>query len=233
MRKVLLILSIMVASSLCSTSAFAAVANDEVTSIKLKEADGTSGQNTNSGSGVKTGHIQDGAVTDAKISGQISTSKLNVGTTPGSVAAGDHNHDGVYKKSPPLPDWSGIAGMGYSESGANSESYPFSWAGVKLQITGGPSDVVLSGTSSPFPPQVGDEIEFLDTMEHTNEYGVFIGEHTLYSPEEYPIEGGTLVNMPPYWGWNGRNFWVYTIPLNGYLKIIFTGKKYLVLINKL
>ncbi len=47
--------------------AFAAVINDEVTSQKLKEADGTSGQNTNSGSGVKTGHIQDGAVTASKL----------------------------------------------------------------------------------------------------------------------------------------------------------------------
>ena len=45
---------------------FAAVNNDEVTSVKLKEADGTSGQNTNSGSGVKTGHIQNGAVTKCK-----------------------------------------------------------------------------------------------------------------------------------------------------------------------
>lgn len=107
--------------------AFAAVNNDEVTSQKLKEADGTSGQNTNSGSGVKTGHIQDGAVntskildgavTDAKISGLITGSKLGahghnasdivgtintanlpVGTGSGTVAAGDHSHDSVYQK---------------------------------------------------------------------------------------------------------------------------------------
>ena len=55
---------------------FAAVVNDEITSVKIKEADGTSGQNTNSGSGVKTGHLQNGAVTNAKISGTISVDKL-------------------------------------------------------------------------------------------------------------------------------------------------------------
>lgn len=49
------------------SKSFAAVNNDEVTSSKLREADGTSGQNTNSGSGVKTGHIQNGAVTAAKL----------------------------------------------------------------------------------------------------------------------------------------------------------------------
>jgi len=57
MCKVLLILSITIASALFNTAAFAAVANDEVTSVKLKEADGISGQDTNSGSGVKTNHI--------------------------------------------------------------------------------------------------------------------------------------------------------------------------------
>jgi len=55
---------------------FAALSNDDVISAKLKEADGTSGQNTNSGSGVKTGHIQNGAVTNEKISGLISVDKL-------------------------------------------------------------------------------------------------------------------------------------------------------------
>jgi pectin methylesterase-like acyl-CoA thioesterase len=43
------------------------IADDAVTSQKIQEADGTSGQSTNSGSGVKTGHIQDGAITAPKL----------------------------------------------------------------------------------------------------------------------------------------------------------------------
>jgi len=39
-----------------------------------------------------------GAVTDAKITGPIATSKLSVGTAAGTVAAGNHNHDGLYQK---------------------------------------------------------------------------------------------------------------------------------------
>jgi len=53
-----------------------AVPDDSIDSQHITEADGTSGQDTNSGTGIKTGHIQDGAVTDSKISGIISASKL-------------------------------------------------------------------------------------------------------------------------------------------------------------
>jgi hypothetical protein len=93
------ILSLLAAALLAAPArSLAAVLNDEVTSAKLKEADGTSGQNTNSGAGVKTGHIQNGAVTDAKIAGPISSSKLPIGTASGTVAAGNHAHDAVYQK---------------------------------------------------------------------------------------------------------------------------------------
>ncbi|MGE5894980.1 MAG: hypothetical protein ACM34I_13075 [bacterium] len=47
-------------------SAFAG-ASDNVLSGNIREADGSTGQNTNTGSGVKTGHIQDGAVTAPKL----------------------------------------------------------------------------------------------------------------------------------------------------------------------
>ena len=45
------------------------VAAGAVTSVHLAEADGTSGQETGTGQGVKTGHLQDQAVTAAKLQG--------------------------------------------------------------------------------------------------------------------------------------------------------------------
>ncbi|HWR98745.1 MAG TPA: hypothetical protein VN317_10030, partial [Candidatus Methanoperedens sp.] len=56
----------LVAVFLAAWSAPAGAA-DEIVSGNIKEADNRSGQNTNAGSGVKTNHIQNGAVTSAKI----------------------------------------------------------------------------------------------------------------------------------------------------------------------
>lgn len=90
MRKVIMILSIAVVALFLSSAAFASVNDDQVTSQKIKEADGTSGQNTNAGSGVKTGHIQNDAVTTGKIvNGAVTTDKITDGSvTTGKVADG-------------------------------------------------------------------------------------------------------------------------------------------------
>lgn len=73
---------------------------DSIVSGDIKEADGTSGQDTNSGSGIKSGHIQSGAITTEKIAdgavangkladGAISTSKIGAGAVAtGNIANG-------------------------------------------------------------------------------------------------------------------------------------------------
>jgi hypothetical protein len=99
----LVVLSVL-AVLLFSLPAYAAIQNDEVTSAKIREADGASGQNTNSGSGVKTGHIQDGAITSSKIvSSAVTTAKIADGAVTDAKITGPisgsklgaHTHSGA------------------------------------------------------------------------------------------------------------------------------------------
>lgn len=59
--------AVLLFGTLCFVSDAFALKADGVKSRHIAEADGITGQDTNRGSGVKTGHIQDSAVTDAKI----------------------------------------------------------------------------------------------------------------------------------------------------------------------
>ena len=73
-RRVEIRADVQVSGTIEGTLAAGAVGPDQVaagaiTSVRLAEADGTSGQETNRGSGVKTGHLQDQAVTAAKLQG--------------------------------------------------------------------------------------------------------------------------------------------------------------------
>ncbi|MBI4838223.1 MAG: hypothetical protein HY806_03605 [Nitrospirae bacterium] len=75
-RKMSLLLIVIFVCTLFSANAFA-INDDSVVSQHIREADGTTGQDTNSGSGIKTGHIQDNAITTSKVAdGAVTTQKI-------------------------------------------------------------------------------------------------------------------------------------------------------------
>lgn len=87
--KIGLVAAVLFSFSIVPTAAFA-VPDDNILSQHIQEADGTSGQNTNTGSGVKTGHIQDSAITEAKVAdGAVTTTKIgDSAVTTGKIADG-------------------------------------------------------------------------------------------------------------------------------------------------
>jgi len=61
------------------TTAASAATGDNILSGNIKEADGTSGQDTNTGAGIKSGHIQQNAITTDKIAaGAVTATKLGI-----------------------------------------------------------------------------------------------------------------------------------------------------------
>ena len=69
--------TLVVAAAVLATAVPPARAADEVLSGNIREADNKTGQNTNTGAGVKTNHLQNGAVTSAKIKdGNVLTADL-------------------------------------------------------------------------------------------------------------------------------------------------------------
>ena len=87
-KKIIGLLGVLLIGLLClTTTAIAKIMVDEVQSEHIAEADGTSGQDTNSGNGIKTDHIQDGAVTNAKIN------DVDMGKVTGLQGALDNKAD--------------------------------------------------------------------------------------------------------------------------------------------
>lgn len=64
-----------------------------VGSAQIAPADGTTGQSLSTGSGIKTGHIQDGAVTTSKIASGAVTDE-NISGTISGIKLGSHTHNG-------------------------------------------------------------------------------------------------------------------------------------------
>jgi hypothetical protein len=68
------------ACALAVATAASAEQDDSILSRHVREADGTTGQDTANGSGIKTGHLQDGAVTAAKLApGAVTEEQLASG----------------------------------------------------------------------------------------------------------------------------------------------------------
>ncbi len=81
------VVRLLVAAALCALPVASHGAT--IKSTDIYAADGTSGQTLTTGNGVKTGHIQNKAITNAKLFGNISGAKLMNGTVTGAkIAAG-------------------------------------------------------------------------------------------------------------------------------------------------
>jgi hypothetical protein len=112
---------------------------------------------------VTAGKIADGAVTDAKISGSISVSKLPVGTTATTVASGEHSHvigtanvaDGAVTASKLA---AGSVGLGALASGAVTTNALADSAVTASKLAGGSVDSLSLATGSIKNVHIGEVI---------------------------------------------------------------------------
>jgi len=78
-----------VACAVLANSAVLAQTADGILSKHVREADGTTAQDTNNGAGIKTGHLQNGAVSEAKIAtGAVTNAKIGAGAVTDAKIAG-------------------------------------------------------------------------------------------------------------------------------------------------
>ena len=111
-----------------------ALSDNEVNSQHIAEADGISGQNADTGSGVKTNHIQDDAVTASKIAnGAVTSGKIATGAVGTNNIASDAvtaNKIGFYGKVVVVA----LEGGDYTDPATAMDNYP-AWCGALSETT--------------------------------------------------------------------------------------------------
>ena len=140
------IIAITLIGLMCIMTGMAYAQPDSIYSNEIREADGTSGQNTNAGSGIKTGHIQNGAVTSVEIrdgavtsvdiqNGAVTSVKIQNGAVndekiTGPISGSKINFTGLNLNADTLD---GIHSTGFASSAHNHDTeYQKKYANVAV-----------------------------------------------------------------------------------------------------